>query len=118
MAQQPCEKALTSFDVCEQHGVALHELLAAAENPEEGAKAAPVVFAVACRAMEHLREARALAKDVPKLARPAFLPLVSTSLFLDELEKVNFNAFDPRLQQRSVLDLHFQVLKHYFLGKY
>lgn len=93
-------------------------MLAAAENPEDGAKAAPVVFAVACRAMEHLREARALAKDVPKQARPALLPLVSTSMFLDELEKVNFNAFDPRLQQRSVLDLHFQVLKHYFLRKY
>lgn len=90
----------------------------AAENPEEGAKAAPVVFEVACRAMDHLRQARALMKEVPKQARPAFLPLVSTSMFLDELEKVNFNAFDPRLQQRSVLDLHFQVLKNYFLGRY
>lgn len=95
-----------------------NDLFEAAEDPAKGSKVAPVVFEVACRAMEHLRAARALQNQLPTSARVAFLPLVSTSMYLDQLEKSNFNAFDVTLQQRSPLDFHWQLLKHYFLRKY
>ncbi|RLN59990.1 hypothetical protein BBJ28_00001364 [Nothophytophthora sp. Chile5] len=105
-------------DLMLKHGVTLEDLLAATDTPELGEKAAPVVFEVACRAMEHLHEARALRKDVPSESRSAFLPLVSSAMYLQKLEAANFNVFDPQLQQRNMLQLHFEVLKHFFLRKY
>ncbi|KAG7395094.1 NADH dehydrogenase (ubiquinone) complex I, assembly factor 6 [Phytophthora boehmeriae] len=105
-------------DLMQKHGVTVYDLQAAAENPELGEKAAPVVFEVACRAMEHLHQARTLRKEVPSAARRAFLPLVSSSLYLKELEAANFNAFAPELHQRNMLNLHIEVMKHFFLRKY
>ncbi|OWZ18883.1 NADH dehydrogenase, partial [Phytophthora megakarya] len=105
-------------DLMNKHGVTDEDLIAAVEDPKLGEKIAPVVFDVACRAMEHLHQARALRKDLPSGSRSAFLPLVSSSLFLQELEAANFNAFAPELQQRNMLQLHLEVLKHYFLRKY
>lgn len=101
-----------------KHNLTLDDHFEAAQDPKKGAKLAPVVFDVACRAMDHLREARALQQELPKHSRAAFLPVVATSLYLEKLEKVNFNAYDPTLFQRSALHFHLEVLKHYFLRKY
>lgn len=105
-------------DLMRKHSLTVDDHFEASEDPAKGAKLAPVVFEVACRAMEHLHEARALQQDLPKAARAAFLPVVSTSLYLDQLEKVNFNAYDPSLFQRNALNFHYEILKHYFLRKY
>ncbi|GMF21459.1 unnamed protein product [Phytophthora fragariaefolia] len=105
-------------DLMNKHGVTVDDLLAAVEVPKLGEKVAPVVFDVACRAMEHLHQARSLRKDLPSESRSAFLPLISSSLYLKELEAANFNAFAPELQQANMLHLHFEVLKHFFLRKY
>lgn len=96
----------------------MEDLAAAVEDPKLGEKVAPVVFDVACRAMEHLHQARSLRKDLPSESRSAFLPLVSSSLYLKQLEAANFNAFAPELQQRNMFQLHLEVLKHFFLRKY
>lgn len=101
-----------------KHNLTLDDHFEAAQDPTKGAKLAPVVFDVACRAMDHLREARALQQELPKSSRAAFLPVVATSLYLEKLEKLNFNAYDPTLFQRSALQFHLEVLKHYFLRKY
>lgn len=105
-------------DLMNKHGITVEDLLAAVEDSKLGDKVAPVVFDVACRAMEHLHQARSLRKELPSESRSAFLPLVSSSLYLKDLEAVNFNAFAPELQQRNMFQLHLQVLKHYFLRKY
>lgn len=105
-------------DLMLKHNLTPDDHFEAAQDPAKGAKLAPVVFDVACRAMEHLRAARDLHKQLPKGARAAFLPAVSTSLFLEKLEQVNFNAYDPALAQRSALQFHGEILKHYFLRKY
>ncbi|KAL4140974.1 hypothetical protein PRNP1_014098 [Phytophthora ramorum] len=105
-------------DLMNKHGVTVDDLVAAVEDPKLGEKVAPVVFDVACRAMEHLHQARSLRNDLPRESRRAFLPLVSSSLYLKELEAANFNAFAPELQQSSMLQLHLEVLKHFFLSKY
>ena len=94
------------------------DLLAAVEDPKLGEKVAPVVFDVACRAMEHLREARSLQKELPTESRRVFLPLVSAAMYLKELEAANFNAFAAELQRRNMFQMHVQVLKHFFLHRY
>lgn len=101
-----------------QHHVTADDHFEASQDPTKGAKLAPVVFDLACRAMAHLRAARELQSELPKEARAVFLPVVATSLFLDKLEQVGFNAYDPSLFQRSTLHFHMEVLKHYFLRKY
>ncbi|CAH0514488.1 unnamed protein product [Peronospora belbahrii] len=105
-------------DLMSKHGVTAEDLLVAVEDPKMGEKAAPVVFDVACRAMEHLHQARSLRKNLPSESRRAFLPLVSSAVYLKELEAVNFNAFASELQQRSMFQLNLKVLTHFFLRKY
>lgn len=105
-------------DLMQKHGVTDHDLLAAVESPELGEKAAPVVFEVACRAMEHLHQARSLRSSLPSESRRAFLPLVGASMYLKDLEAANFNAFAPQLQERNMFKLHLEVMKHFFLRKY
>ncbi|CAI5709461.1 unnamed protein product [Peronospora effusa] len=105
-------------DLMNKHGVTSEDLLAAVEDPKMGEKVAPVVFDVACRAVEHVHQARSLRKEVPSASRRAFLPLVSSSIYLKELETANFNAFAPELQRRSMFRLNLEVLKHFFLRRY
>ncbi|UIZ27640.1 hypothetical protein KXD40_005396 [Peronospora effusa] len=105
-------------DLMNKHGVTSEDLLAAVEDPKVGEKVAPVVFDVACRAVEHVHQARSLRKEVPSASRRAFLPLVSSSIYLKELETANFNAFAPELQRRSMFRLNLEVLKHFFLRRY
>uniref|UniRef100_M4BTG2 15-cis-phytoene synthase n=1 Tax=Hyaloperonospora arabidopsidis (strain Emoy2) TaxID=559515 RepID=M4BTG2_HYAAE len=105
-------------DLMIKHGVTTEDLLAAVEDPKLGEKVAPVVFDVACRAMEHLREARSLQKELPTESRRVFLPLVSAAMYLKELEAANFNAFAAELQHRNMFQMHVQVLKHFFLHRY
>ncbi|TDH68180.1 hypothetical protein CCR75_004467 [Bremia lactucae] len=102
----------------DKHDLSIMDVLGASEKPSNGDKLAPVVFEVACCAMDHLRQARSLRKNIPKEARSAFLPLISSSLYLKDLEAANFNVFAPELQQRNMFQLHLQVLKHYFWRKY
>ncbi|CEG37048.1 Phytoene synthase [Plasmopara halstedii] len=105
-------------DIMKKHCVSVEDLVAAVEDSKLGEKAAPVVFDVACRAMEHLNKARSMQNEIPSKSRNVFLQLVSSWLYLKDLEAANFNAFVPELQQRNMFRLHIHVLKHYFLRKY
>ncbi|CAI5745981.1 unnamed protein product [Peronospora destructor] len=105
-------------DLMSKHGVITEDILAAVEDPTMGEKVAPVVFDVACRAVEHVHQARSLRKELPSASRRAFLPLVSSSIYLKELEAANFNAFAPELQRRSMFRLNLEVLKNFFLRRY
>ncbi|KAG9036994.1 hypothetical protein FRB95_007289 [Tulasnella sp. JGI-2019a] len=64
---------------------------------------ADAVYDFATVANDHLITAREMFKDggVPEAAMPIFLHAVPASSYLESLEKVNFDAFDPRLQQRD-----------------
>ncbi|KIP08105.1 hypothetical protein PHLGIDRAFT_23729 [Phlebiopsis gigantea 11061_1 CR5-6] len=63
------------------------------------------VFELATVANDHLITAREMFKDtggkVPGVVRPVFLAAVPAAVYLERLEKVNFDAFRPSLQQRS-----------------
>jgi len=56
-----------------------------------------IVYDVACEARAHIIHARQLMKDVPPEARVALMPAVLCDLFLDRLERHNFDLFDPAL---------------------
>ncbi|KAJ0407360.1 hypothetical protein P43SY_004788 [Pythium insidiosum] len=105
-------------ELIRKHALSDDDIVAATSDPEKGKRLAPVVFDIACRAMEHLHLARSLRREVPAAARPALLPLVPAASYLEQLERVNFNVFDPSLSQSSPLQLHLQILKHYFLRDY
>ncbi|KAJ3012458.1 hypothetical protein HKX48_006279 [Thoreauomyces humboldtii] len=59
------------------------------------------VFEVATAANDHLITARSFLKDSPPAAFPALLAAVPAELYLQALEKANFNVFDPNLGKRS-----------------
>lgn len=58
-------------------------------------------FQIASRAHQHLLKARSLAYSVPKEGRSVLLPAVPVFMYLDRLQKVNYDVFDPGLQNRS-----------------
>lgn len=66
-------------------------------------------------AQGHLEEANSLRKQLPAAARPLMLPAVATELYLDALEKHNFNAFAPELKGGGFTPLWHQLLIKYNL---
>ena len=66
-------------------------------RPEEGLT--NVARIVAERAREHLAQARALRRHVPRGAVPALLPARLADLHLGRLERRGFALFDPALQR-------------------
>jgi NADH dehydrogenase [ubiquinone] 1 alpha subcomplex assembly factor 6 len=82
-----------------------------------------VVFEIADLAKGHLDSARSFAEDkntpIPKEAYPIFYPAIACDIFLKELEKANFNIFDPSLEpQKLRLKFSWQLMKAGWLGKY
>ncbi|CEJ02380.1 hypothetical protein RMCBS344292_16387 [Rhizopus microsporus] len=59
------------------------------------------VYDVATAAYDQLLTARSLLKSVPDSAFPVLLSAVPYVKYLESLEKVNFNPFDPLLQKRD-----------------
>ncbi|KAI8817577.1 isoprenoid synthase domain-containing protein [Fimicolochytrium jonesii] len=69
-----------------------------------------VVFEVATAANDQLITARSFMTDMPPAAIPALLPAVPVDLFLQALEKNNFNLFDAKLGKKS-WKLHYRLWK-------
>lgn len=98
-------------DVARKHGILIagqgrSEILL--EPTEQFSEA---VFEVASVANAHLKKARELYSSVPAEALPVLLPAVSAQVFLDSLQRAQFNVFDSRLSRgvMGVSPLWFQV---------
>ncbi|KAJ3300142.1 NADH dehydrogenase (ubiquinone) complex I, assembly factor 6 [Borealophlyctis nickersoniae] len=59
------------------------------------------VFEVATAANDQLITSRSFAKDTPERAVPALLASIPCEIYLQALEKANFNVFDPSLRKRN-----------------
>ncbi|VEN64804.1 unnamed protein product, partial [Callosobruchus maculatus] len=59
------------------------------------------VFEVASTSHQHLEKARSLIESVPKEARKILLPAIPVRIYLDRLQKVNYDIFHPSLKHRS-----------------
>ncbi|KAK7063020.1 NADH dehydrogenase (ubiquinone) complex I, assembly factor 6 [Halocaridina rubra] len=62
-----------------------------------------VVFDIASTAHHHIEHVKDLMKSVPKNARIGLLSHVSVSSYLDALQQVHFDVFNPALQRRNNL---------------
>ncbi|KAJ8951179.1 hypothetical protein NQ314_007719 [Rhamnusium bicolor] len=58
-------------------------------------------FEIASRAHQHLVKARSLIESIPKEGRTALLPAVPIHIYLDRLQKCDYNVFHRSLQDRS-----------------
>lgn len=64
----------------------------------------------------HLDEARKLCKLLPDEARPLMLGAIAPGLYLDALEKYNFQVFSPQLQNGGYSPLrHLLSVKYHLL---
>jgi NADH dehydrogenase [ubiquinone] 1 alpha subcomplex assembly factor 6 len=82
-------------DLLEQHGVDVEAFC----NGRPAPAVADVVKIVAVRASEHLVQARALRKQVPRAAISPLLPGVIANLHLRRLARTGHAVFDPSLQR-------------------
>lgn len=57
----------------------------------------------------HLDDARTMAADLPSAARPLLLPSVGTGLYLDALERADFDVFAPHLARGGASPLWHQL---------
>lgn len=80
-------------DLMEKEGVRKADLFAL----KSSAGLAAVARTLAGEAREHLAQARALSRHVPRQAVPALLPAALAEAYLRRMERRGFNLFDPRL---------------------
>ena len=77
------------------------------------------IFEVASQAFGHLDMARKLnAKGIPKNSMYALLPAVRSSMYLEELRKVDFNPIHPNIQSNSQLNYQLSLMKATLLNKF
>lgn len=62
----------------------------------------------------HLDQARAMSLQLPAHARPLMMPAVAAGLYLEALERLDFDVFAPQLQR----DGGFSLLWYQLLIKY
>ncbi|XP_069113061.1 NADH dehydrogenase (ubiquinone) complex I, assembly factor 6-like isoform X2 [Argopecten irradians] len=62
-----------------------------------------IVYDIASVAIQHLRTAQTLKKEVPKSAVPTFLNTVMCEKYLMNIQKAGFNVFDSNLQRKNGL---------------
>jgi NADH dehydrogenase [ubiquinone] 1 alpha subcomplex assembly factor 6 len=86
------------LDECAKNGVCVEELYQGTSLRSEGLR--EVVYRMACCAKGHLQASKDLhgrAEAVPVEVQRLFLPAVACELYLEALQKCNFNLTDPRL---------------------
>jgi len=107
-------------EITARHGVSQEEVF------RKGGDAKAIedaVFEFATVANDHLATSLEMFKEsdmggkIPAVARPVFLSGVPTRLYLERLQEVNFDAFDPRLRVRD-WKLPWRVWRSYYKGTY
>lgn len=68
---------------------------------KESKKLTDCVYEIASRAHQHLQKSKSLNNKVPDEGKQAFLPAIPISIYLDRLQKVDYNVLDPSLQHRT-----------------
>ncbi|KAI0345776.1 hypothetical protein BDW22DRAFT_1353368 [Trametopsis cervina] len=104
-------------EITARHGVSQEDVF---RYGGDAKKIDEAVFEFATVANDHLITARDMfnkdfAGKVPGPVRPVFLSAAPAALYLERLEKVNFDVFHPSLQQRS-WRLPWRVWRGYYTG--
>ncbi|KAH9950578.1 Squalene/phytoene synthase [Amylocystis lapponica] len=107
-------------EITARHGVSQEEVFRKGGDAKGMEDA---VFEFATVANDHLTTALDMFKEggsggkVPSGARPVFLNGIPTRMFLERLQAVNFNAFDPSLRMRD-WKLPWRVWRGYYKGTF
>jgi hypothetical protein len=70
-----------------------------------------VVHEVAAYAKKHLEMGRSFQDKVPKNTHKALLLAIEAEMFLDELEKQNFDIFDEAFRKKSFIKVPYAIYK-------
>ncbi|KAK3744479.1 hypothetical protein QZH41_012892 [Actinostola sp. cb2023] len=106
-------KVYIPSDILIKHGVSHQDIIRG--NTSQGVK--DVIYDLASMASTHMSTARSIQSKVPKTAFRALLPSVSCQIYLNKIQKADFNLFDPKLRERNHL-LPIQLLKQALLRRY
>ncbi|KAI0781990.1 Squalene/phytoene synthase [Abortiporus biennis] len=105
-------------EITARHGVSQEEVFRKGGHAKGIDEA---VFEFATVANDHLITAREMFKEsggkVVQRARPVFMTAIPAALYLERLEKVNFDAFHPSLQLRT-WRLPWRVYREYYNGRF
>ncbi|WP_029011182.1 phytoene/squalene synthase family protein [Azospirillum halopraeferens] len=93
------QRVLLPADRMAAHGARARDVLELRATPA----LRPVAQEVAAAARDHLRQARALRRDVPKAAVPALLPAVVADIHLDRLARAGHDVLAPHLLRATPL---------------
>ncbi|GMH32690.1 hypothetical protein BSKO_00524 [Bryopsis sp. KO-2023] len=99
-------------DICDAHGVYMSIMMRG--EASDGVR--QVVKEVATRAKGYIEQARGLMDDIPKKARPLLLPVTVADMYLDALEKREFNVFDPEWTRKSVWPIWLPIKLKYMMS--
>ena len=92
-------RILWPANVLLQHGLSQEDIL----RGKNLSAIKEATYQLASIAHVHLDKARSLIGNVPKIGFQACLPALSCSSYLTTLQQVDFDIFDPKLQQRNNL---------------
>ena len=73
---------------------------------------------MASYARENLIRTLELSAELPAQAHRAFLPLIDAELYLEDLQKYNFEVFDKQLNAQSYVHLPLRLQKAAANGKF
>eukprot|EP01100_Stratorugosa_tubuloviscum_P015214 TRINITY_DN8596_c0_g1_i1.p1 TRINITY_DN8596_c0_g1~~TRINITY_DN8596_c0_g1_i1.p1 ORF type:complete len:309 (+),score=100.39 TRINITY_DN8596_c0_g1_i1:85-1011(+) len=93
-----------------KNGFAVEDLF----KNEIGDNFSNLIFELACVAKNHLNLSKQMSANSPKLVKKAFLPSIVCEDFLQQLEQVNFDCFNPKLNNRDFYILLKILKKNYF----
>ncbi|XP_043835667.1 NADH dehydrogenase (ubiquinone) complex I, assembly factor 6 isoform X1 [Dromiciops gliroides] len=99
-------KVFLPMDICMLHGVSQEDFLR--KNQDKNVR--DVIYDIASQGHLHLKHARSFQNSVPVKAFPAFLQTVALEDYLEKIQRVDFDVFHPRLQQKNtLLALHLYI---------
>lgn len=107
-------------EITARHGVSQEEVF---RKGGDAKSVKDAVFEFATVANDHLATSLEMFREsdiggkIPAVARPVFLSGVPTRLYLERLQEVDFDAFDPRLRVRD-WKLPWRVWRSYYRGTY
>ena len=90
-------QVLIPLEYAEKHNVMLRDLVEKKNNPQ----IEELVFDMASRANANVTKVQSMCSRLPKEANPVFRQLTPIQHYLELLEKLQFNMYEPELHQRN-----------------
>jgi NADH dehydrogenase [ubiquinone] 1 alpha subcomplex assembly factor 6 len=104
-------------DLQREYKVTATDVLRGPQTPEAAQALADVFYEIASHAHVHLEHARHMLPSAPPGTHAALLPGVRAAMYLEALQKANFNALDEGLEPRNHFTFQLRLFWANFRGK-